>query len=192
MEFNLVTFIIVIIGGLTIGILNQLFKAFMVPSEWMFKNRHHIEGMTTNIIVVFTVLFLHDQKHPLILIAVSLAIGGSFGYFLMGYITKRNFIKLTGKIESTKPDSGSILLTDLAIHKEKDINIMGQLFINNKGLIFMPIDTEKSIVEINLHDIKESMIIKNSFGIPCGLMVNDNIQFSLSYPKLWIKKINAA
>ncbi|MEA4849887.1 MAG: hypothetical protein VB126_00335 [Paludibacter sp.] len=192
MEFNLVTFLIAIIGGLTIGIMEQFYKAFVVPSEWMFKNRYHIEGMIITIPIVFIALFVIDYEYSLAKFAANLIAGIPFGYFLMGYVLKRKFIKLTGKIILTKPDTDSIILTDLANHKEKGINVLGQLFINNQKLIFIPIDSEKSIVEIDLHNIIQSMIVKNRFGIPSGLIVNEHFQFSLSYPKLWLQKINAA
>ena len=110
----------------------------------------------------------------------------------MGNLKNRTFIKLTGQIKSIKPDSESIFLTDLAKHKEKGVNVLGQLFINNQKLIFSPVDMNKSTVEIELQDIEQSIILTNKFGIPYGLMVNEHIQFSLSYPKLWLQKINAA
>jgi len=192
MEFNLVSFIILIIGGLTIGLLEQLYKAFVVPSEWMFKNRYRIEGMIIIIPLVFFVLLVDEREITFAILAATFIAGIPFGYFLMGYVKYRDFIKVTGKIKSIKPDSDSIILTDLANHKEKGINVPGQLFINSQKLIFIPIDMEKSTVDIELKDIKQSMIQTNRFGIPYGLMVNEHIQFSLSYPKLWIKKINAA
>ena len=34
--------------------------------------------------------------------------------------------------------------------------------------------------------------IKSRFGIPNGIIINDNLKFSVSYSRLWIKKINAA
>jgi len=166
MGFNLVSFIILIIGGLTIGLLEQLYKAFVVPSEWMFKNRYRIEGMIITIPLVFLVLFVKEHDFTLAMLAATLIAGIPFGYFLMGYVQKRNFIKLTSKIKSTKPDSDSIILTDLANHKEKGINVLGQLFINNQKLIFIPIDMEKSTIDIELKDIKQSMIQTNRFGIP--------------------------
>lgn len=184
--------IILFLGALLIGELIILFRAFAVPSRWAFNNRFGIEGLLLTIPLLLIVSLAMDHGLSFLSVSIDLIIGGIFGYFLLGYINKSNYNKKIRKIDPVKLNDDSQILSDLASYKENDIKVSGVLILNNQKLIFIPVDPDRLTNEIDLLEQKPSIRIKSKLGIPSGLIINDNLQLSLSYPKLWIKKINAA
>ena len=83
---------ILLFGGLFIGVINKLIKAYTVPTDWMFVNRFGIDGMLTIVPVLFLISIWMNSL-SLASIIVDLIFGGVFGFFLVGFANKNNYKK---------------------------------------------------------------------------------------------------
>ena len=173
-------------------LLTKLLKAFLIPSQWVFNNRIGIDGILFMIPLALFISFINNYEFTLKSITIDIIVGGVLGYFIPGNIYK-SYNGVINRIASDKLNGDRQILTDVALYKENNTNISGKLILTKQKLIFIPVDTDESTNEIDLAELKRSVRIrKNKFGIPNGIIINENLQYSLSYPKLWIKEINAA
>jgi hypothetical protein len=181
---------VLLFGGLLIGLFIKLIKSFVIPSKWIFDNRFRIEGLLSMVPILLLITFWMNSL-SLLTVTVDLIIGSVFGFFFMGFSNKNNYNKLIKKIAFDNLYFDSEVLTDLAYYKENGKFSYGKLILTKQKLVFIPVNPDKLIFEIDLFDKKNSIKIKSFFGIPNGIIINDSFKLSLSYPKLWIKIINA-
>ncbi len=192
-EANAKYVIAICLGGLVFGLSTILIKAFLIPSQWIFNHRFGFEGLLFMIPLLLLISATNDYGFSIKCLMIDFIFGGIFGFFLMGYFFRSNYNKKANAIASDKPNVDHQLLNDLAFYKEGNSTIIGKLILTKQKLLFIPDDSDISITEIELPDHKQSISIRKSkFGIPNGIIINENLQLSLSYPRLWIKKINAA
>ena len=174
------------------ALLTKLLKAFLIPSQWILNNRIRIDGILFMISLTLFISFTNNYEFTLKSIAIDITVGGLLGYFIPGNIYK-SYNGVIKRIDPDKLIGNRQILTDVALYKENNTNFWGKLILTGQKLIFIPVDTDESTSEIDLAELKQSVKIrKNKFGIPNGIIIHENLQYSLPYPKLWIKKINAA
>ncbi len=192
-EANAKYVIAIISGGLVIGLSTILIKAFLIPSQWIFNHRFGFEGSLFMISLLLLISAINDYGFSISSIMIDFIFGGVFGFFISGYFFRSNYNKKANTIAFDKLNVDHQLLNDLAFYKEGNSTIIGKLILTEQKLLFIPGDSDISTTEIELPDHKQSIRIRKSkFGIPNGIIINENLQLSLSYPRLWIKKINAA
>jgi len=55
----------------------------------------------------------------------------------------------------------------------------------------MPVDSEKPLFDFDLLEL-DHVTLQKRMGLPDGIIINNDINISVSYPLLWIQKIGAA
>jgi len=176
--------------GLLTGLLIILIKAFAIPPKWLFNNRFGLDGFVVVFLISLLPSFQTEKAFRFDSLVVGIIIGIVFGFFFIGGFQKRGFKNLSKKITfDINPDLE--ILSDIAVFGEKGKYISGKLILTKQKLLYVPIDSNMPMHEIDLHDKKNTVKIKSRFGIPNGIIINDNLKFSVSYSRLWIKKINA-
>lgn len=118
--------------------------------------------------------------------------GSILGFFIVGYFFKSNYTTVLSKKSFDKSLLDDEILSDFCSTNENGKTISGILILtNNKRLFFMPLDAEKSLFDFDFLEQK-NVTLQKQFGLPNGLIVNENINLSVSYPLLWLKEIYAA
>lgn len=192
-EANAKYVIAICLGGLVIGLSVKLIKSFLIPSQWIFNHRFGFKGLLFTILILLIVSLTNFYELSIKNVIIDLLFSVVFGFFLMGNIYRSNYNKKVNTITSDNLNVDSQILTDLASYKEDTSIILGKLILTEQKLLFIPANTDIPMTEIDLSEQKQLVRIrKGKFGLPNGIIVNDNLKLSLSYPRLWIKKIAAA
>ena len=187
-DYSFKSIIALCLGGLLIGILINLINGYAIPTKWAFKNRFGINGV---IVLVFYIIISPLWTGHAISIQ-ALLVGFVFGFFILGFLFKSNYSTAISKKSFDKSLLDDEIISDFCFTNENVKNVEGILILtNNKRIMFIPLDFEKPLFNFDLFELKKAKL-QRKFGLPNGIIINDNINISVSYPRLWIKEINGA
>jgi len=173
------------LAGLLIGLFINLINGFAIPSKWAFKNRFGINGVI--VLVFYLILSPLWTGHALSIQA--LLVGLVIGFFILGFLFKSNYKTAISKKTFDMSLLDNEIISDFCFTNENAKTIEGILILtNNKRLIFIPLDSEKPLFDFDLIGLKKAKL-QRKFGLPNGISINENINISVSYPRLWIKEI---
>ena len=177
-----------ILIGLVIGIFILSIKSFMIPPAWYFKNRHMIEGGLFFMLMLVFFGFI-DSSFSFSSLLLRAIFGFGFGFFVLGYLQKLNFNSLARRIVHDPELIKNEILTDKADFIMKSEKTSGILMLTKEKLSFIPEKKENGIIEIDMITEKPVVNIRKKWFFNSGIVVND-MHFLLSYPRLWMNKIN--
>lgn len=177
-----------ILIGLVIGIFILSIKSFMIPPAWYFKNRHMIEGGLFFMLMLVFFGFI-DSSFSFSSLLLRAIFGFGFGFFVLGYLQKLNFNSLARRIVHDPELIKNEILTDKADFIMKSEKTSGILMLTKEKLSFIPEKKENGIIEIDMITEKPVVNLRKKWFFNSGIVVND-MHFLLSYPRLWMNKIN--
>ena len=177
-----------ILTGLVIGIFILSIKSFMIPPAWYFKNRHMIEGGLFFMLMLVFFGFI-DSSFSFSSLLLRAIFGFGFGFFVLGYLQKLNFNSLARRIVHDPELIKNEILTDKADFIMKNEKTSGILMLTKEKLSFIPEKKENDIIEIDMITEKPVVNLRKKWFFNSGIVVND-MHFLLSYPRLWMNKIN--
>lgn len=175
-------------AGLSTALIFYFLRSLLVPPYWYFKNRHMIEG---GIVFLFLMIFLgfNDNSFSILSILFRAIYGFLFGFFVLGYLQKLNFNSLARRIVLDPELIKNKILTDKADFILKNEKTSGILVLTKEKLSFIPEKKDFENLEIDLTKIKPIVSLRKKWFFNSGIAVND-MNFLLSYPRLWVRNIN--
>jgi len=177
-------------AGILVALLIILIQAFAIPSKWAFNNRFGFGGMLFITLGAFSASILDEKAFSSGALIISLLIGVIVGFLGLGFLPKRNLKIISEKMASEYHIPASELIIGGAVFNENNQSIHGKLILIKRKLLFIPVDSDNPLHEIDF-DPSHPITIKRTF-LPNGIIINDHLQFMVSFPRFWIKTIKAA
>jgi len=188
-NFSLKSVIGLCLSGLLVGLFINVINRLAVPSEWTFQHRF---GFNSATVLVFYMLLIAPFWTGKALSFQTLFIGSILGVLVVRFFLKSNYTSAISKKSFDKTLLENEILSDFCSAKENGKTMSGVLILTNKRrLIFMPVDSEKPLFDFDLLEL-DHVTLQKRMGLPDGIIINNDINISVSYPLLWIQKIGAA
>jgi hypothetical protein len=191
--FNIQRFYLLVINvlGVTGGLSMALFKAYANPNQWIYHYRFILIGTGFGSLIGLGFYLGSYQDSQVIVfkdLLKSLIVSIPIGIIISGGISYISNRQLSKKAKTYIQDQ--ILICDSARCETPElISVSGVLVLTPKVLVFYPDAETSQLKSYKLEDIQVKLSFSGSFKIPKGILINDEDELLVAYPKYWCQHI---